>query len=190
MAHRKDFHSSKFSKGNKIPSKKKTVFSHEISEEKFQEKAFSIPTTLPAGSIGYLAFPNQAAFLLSELEKRFQFTSQNLAQAYRYENLFIFEPHHLPDNFRDSQTLPQPYWCSTILLEPQIINFNSIGEATNALKAMQRNWAPYFITAFRRGQLIQEKLPYMNLKPRQFPFAVPASTAGLYTLLDKNTLQR
>ena len=188
MAHRKDFHSSKFSKKNQIPSKKKTGFSHEISEERFQEQAFSIPTALPAGSIGYLAFPNQAAFLLSELENRFQFTSQNLAQAHRYENLFIFEPQQLPDNFRDSQNVPQPYWCSTILLEPQIIKFSSIGEAANALKTIQRNWAPYFITAFRRGQLIQEKLPYMNLKPRQFPFAVPASTAGVYTLLDPNTL--
>lgn len=191
MAQRKDFHSRKYSKKNyagSIPSKKKHHAPPETQKDFPQGVTIEIPQSLPAGSIGYLAFPNQAEFLLSELETRFHFTSQNLAQAHRYENLFIFEPHHLPKNLRDLDTPPYPYWCSTILLEPQIITFKSIGEAASALKTIQRNWSPYFTTAFRRGQLIQEKLPYMNLKPRQFPFAVPDSTAGVYTLLDQNTL--
>ncbi|MEE0132507.1 MAG: hypothetical protein U0I22_01750, partial [Treponema sp.] len=122
MAHRKDFHSSKFAKKNQTFSKKEAGFSHTIEGIKFQEQVFTIPASLPTGSVGYLAFPNQAEFLLSELENRFHLTKELLEKAHRYENLFIFEPHHLPDNFRDSQNVPQPYWCSTILLEPQIIN--------------------------------------------------------------------
>ena len=188
MAHRKDFHSSKFAKKNQTFSKKEAGFSHTIEGTKVQEQVFTIPASLPPGSIGYLAFPNQAEFLLSELENRFHLTKELLEKAHRYENLFIFDPQDLPEALRGPDPQATPYWCSTVLLEPQIISFTSIGEAANALKSIQRNWAPYFITAFRRGQLIQEKLPYMNLKPRQFPFSVPASTAGVYTLLDQNTL--
>ena len=188
MAHRKDFQSNKIAKKNQIPSKRTAEVSQRNSVEKFQERNFSIPDTLPAGSIGYLAFPNQADFLLSELENRFHLSKALLEKTHRYENLFIFESQDLPEVLRGPEPQAIPYWCSTVLLEPQIISFASIGEAANALKAIQRNWAPYFITAFRRGQLIQEKLPYMNLKPRQFPFTVPASTAGVYTLLDQNTL--
>ena len=188
MAHRKDFQSSKIAKKNQLPSKRTAEVSQRNSVEKFQERSFSISDTLPAGSIGYLAFPNQADFLLSELENRFHLSKALLEKAHRYENLFIFESQDLPEVLRGPEPQAIPYWCSTVLLEPQIISFASIGEAANALKAIQRNWAPYFITAFRRGQLIQEKLPYMNLKPRQFPFTVPASTAGVYTLLDQNTL--
>lgn len=145
-------------------------------------------TPFPYGSIGYLAFPDQADFLVAELQERFGISSQAISKTRRYQNLFIFEPESLPEELHGPKPQAVPYWCSTALLEPVEISFNSIGEAASALKSIQRSWAPYLTTSFRRGQLIQEKLPYMNLKPRQFPFKVPASVAGLYSLTDQNNL--
>lgn len=145
-------------------------------------------TSLPYGTIGYLAFPDKANFLVSELQERFGLSSQAIARSCRYQDLFIFSPDHLPEALHGPNPKALPYWCSTALLEPVEISFNSIGEAAAALKSIQRNWAPYLTTSFRRGQLIQEKLPYMNLKPRQFPFKVPVSNAGLYSLTGQNNL--
>mgnify|MGYP002853351301 CR=1 FL=1 len=81
-----------------------------------------------------------------------------------------------------------PYFARTVLLEPKIVHFNSIGDAAKFLKNIQRNWASYQFAFFRRASLIQEKLPYINTKPKKFPFEVPLSEIGLFTLLDENTL--
>jgi 23S rRNA (cytidine2498-2'-O)-methyltransferase len=92
----------------------------------------------------------------------------------------------------DLDALPEknilPYWSKTTLLNPFILHFDSIGEAARELKAIQRNWASYQFTQFRRASLIQEKLPYINLKIKKFPFTVPQNPIGIYTLLDQNTL--
>lgn len=146
--------------------------------------------TIPfqTGSIGYLAFPQHIDFLKQELFSRFSLSPQAWKEAKKYENLVLFEPQLLPEQLQGSNPPSLPYWCSTALLEPLTIEFSSIGEAAATLKSMHRNWAPYFTIAFRRGQLIQEKLPYMNLKPRQFPCKIPSSVAGLYSLMDNNHL--
>lgn len=81
-----------------------------------------------------------------------------------------------------------PYWARTTMLEPFLVRFESIGEAASALKQIQRNWAPYQYQLFRRASLIQEKLPYINLKVRKFPANVPNSPMGLYTLIDDRTM--
>ena len=81
-----------------------------------------------------------------------------------------------------------PYWSKCTFASPYILKFDSIGEAAGELKKIQRSWAPYFFTCFRRGQLIQEKLPYVNLKNRNFPFEYPDSPIGIYTLLDEKTI--
>ena len=81
-----------------------------------------------------------------------------------------------------------PYWARTGMLRPQLIRFDSIGEAAQALRTMQRSWAPYQYQLFRRAALVQEKLPHVNLKPRTFPLELPSSPIGLYTLLDANTM--
>ena len=60
--------------------------------------------------------------------------------------------------------------------------------AGEALKQIQRNWAPYQFTLFRRAALIQEKLPYINLKPRNFPYSVPQTEIGAWTLIDEHTM--
>ncbi len=80
------------------------------------------------------------------------------------------------------------FWARNIWLEPVCIEFDSISEAANALKSMQRNWAPSFFTQFRRGTLIQEKLPPLSLKPKKFPWLLPESPMGSWTLLDAHTI--
>ncbi len=126
----------------------------------------------------FLAFPEWSEVLLSELKNRFGITASPSA---RYGDLFYFED--LPDA---EEVLP--YWARTVMLKPFILTFESIGEAAAELKKIQRNWAPYQFTCFRRANLIQEKLPYINLKDRNFPVKIPRSPIGLYTLIDEHTL--
>lgn len=145
-------------------------------------------TPFPPGSIGYLAFPGQLDFLLSELRERFGLSPQDIRNAQRHEDLLLLKPDVLPEILCGPNPAAIPYWASTILLEPEEISFTSIGDAATTLKSIQRSWAPYPTTSFRRSQLIQEKLPYMNLKPRKFPCKVPSSTCGLYSLTGHNTL--
>ncbi len=126
--------------------------------------------------VAFLAFPEMQGLLESELKNRFNFTEKPTAV---YGNLFYYENYTL-ESF--------PYWARTVMLEPKILHFSSIGSAAGVLKSIQRNWAPYQFQLFRRGTLIQEKLPYINLKPRKFPVKIPNSPIGLYTLIDENTL--
>ena len=128
--------------------------------------------------IAFLPFPEQTELLISELETRFNI---NLKQSARYGQLLYYE------DFPDLKGV-YPYWARTVMLEPFFLNFKTIGEAANNLKEIQRNWAPYQYTCFRRAQLIQEKLPYINLKDRKFPVKIPQSPIGLYTLIDENNL--
>ena len=77
-------------------------------------------------------------------------------------------------------------WASNTLLSPCIIYFDSISNAANALKSLQRNWGCQNTQLFRRANLIQEKLPYINLKPKKFPYINPNSPVGYWTILDEN----
>ena len=129
-------------------------------------------------NLAFLAFPEQAELLISELAGRFGITQKPEA---RYGDLLYFENLALPEG-------QFPYWTRTVMLEPFFVKFNSIGEAAAELKKLQRNWAPYQYTCFRRAQLIQEKLPYINLKERSFPVEIPNSPMGLYTLIDEHTM--
>lgn len=142
----------------------------------------------PSGTVGYLAFPEQKQFLISELRERFFLTEKDILKSHVAENLFLFTPDMLPSELTGPKPETVPYWSSTVLLNPQKANFNSIGEAAGLLKEIQRNWAPYTFTQFRRTALIQEKLPYINVKPRQFPFKVHDTPVGLYCLLDTNNM--
>lgn len=128
--------------------------------------------------IAFLSFPETSELLLSELKGRFNITQKPTARygdLLYYENLSVEEPLI-------------PYWASTTMLEPFFMSFNTIGEAATNLKNIQRNWAPYQYTCFRRAQLIQDKLPYINLKDRKFPVTIPQSPIGLYTLIDEKNM--
>lgn len=133
-------------------------------------------------NLAFLAFPEQTELLLSELKGRFGITRK---PDERYGELLYFEELNLPS---DENGLVLPYWARTVMLEPFFIKFDSIGEAAGELKKLQRNWAPYQFTCFRRAQLIQEKLPYINLKERSFPVKIPLSAMGLWTLIDEHTM--
>ena len=128
--------------------------------------------------IAFLSFLEQKDFLISELKSRFNIDVKPSAF---YGELLYYDDKSLFEG-------KTPYWARCIMYEPFILKFDSISDAVNHLKSIQRNWAPYQFTCFRRAELIQEKLPYINLKERQFPFTIPQTSMGLYTLIDEHTL--
>ena len=127
-------------------------------------------------SLALLSFPEQKDFLLSELKNRFGISQKPdsiFGDLLYYENL---------------ELKALPYWARTVMIEPFFLEYQSISDAANSLKAIQRNWAPYQFTLFRKTELIQNKLPYINLKERSFPCKIPTSDMGLYTLIDEKHL--
>ncbi|MCF0241742.1 MAG: SAM-dependent methyltransferase [Treponema sp.] len=134
----------------------------------------------------FLAFPEKSGFLESELQGRFGISP--VADKI-YGDLYYYSKDSLRSRkFSERASKVVPYFACTVMEEPFILHFDSIGEAACELKKIQRNWAPYQYTCFRRAQLIQEKLPYINLKERKFPVKIPESPIGLYTLIDEHTM--
>lgn len=133
---------------------------------------------------GFLAFAERLHLLQEELSLRFKINAD--ARHCRLHGDILFLP--------DCADGIAPYWAQCVLQEPFLLHFDSIGEAASALKAIQRNWAPYQFKLFRRAALLQEKLPYINLKERQFfkdghcGIDIPRTAMGLYTLLDEHTI--
>jgi 23S rRNA (cytidine2498-2'-O)-methyltransferase len=82
----------------------------------------------------------------------------------------------------------QAFWTANIWEKPFLLRFSSINEAANALRGIQRNWAPVLNAHFRRGELIQSKLPHLSPKPRVFPWLLPQTPMGAWTLLDEHTI--
>jgi 23S rRNA (cytidine2498-2'-O)-methyltransferase len=80
------------------------------------------------------------------------------------------------------------FWQKNIWTAPFKAEFASISEAARILRDMQRNWAPALSVQFRRGALIQARLPHISSKPRPFPWTLPQTNIGAWTLLDANTL--
>lgn len=132
--------------------------------------------------IGFVAFPNQKELLLSEIKNRFNYKTE---PSEIFGNLIFFENR---ESFLNASKNKFPFWARTVLKNPFAFNFESISKASNVLKEIQRNWAPIFFTNFRRGELIQSKLPYINLRERKFPVEIPKTPMGIYTLLDNNTI--
>ncbi len=83
---------------------------------------------------------------------------------------------------------PTAFWHRNILEKPFIAEFKTIREAADILRSVQRNWAHHPVACFRRTELIKEKLPFINEKPRTFPFEVPLVPMGMWSLLDEKTL--
>ena len=137
--------------------------------------------------IAFLAFPEMKERLFRELSARF---SANFSNYIEYGDLVYCPDWKLSQGTTKTPfgSYNLPYWSKTTYLEPFKAEFKSIGDAAKLLKNIQRNWAPYQFTQFRRAALIQDKLPYINLKIHTFPCSIPASAIGAYTLLDQNTL--
>ena len=79
-------------------------------------------------------------------------------------------------------------WAQNIWRNPKTLRIESINDAANQLKGIQRNWCLYSHTLHRRANLILEKLPSVKCNPLSFPSPLPTSPLGSFTLLDKNTL--
>ena len=80
------------------------------------------------------------------------------------------------------------YWHRVYMEKPFIAHFNSISEAAEILRSIQRNWAYYPFNCFRRSALIEKKLPFISKKERAFPYNVPLAEMGLWTLINATTL--
>ncbi len=130
----------------------------------------------------FLAYPDMTGMLQTELSGRLHFNSKPAAV---YGELLYYSDFPV-DSVKTPDDLP--YWARSAMLKPRILDFESIGEAANSLKNIQRNWAPYQYQYFRRANLIQEKLPYINLKPRAFPVKIPVKPIGLYTLISEKQM--
>jgi 23S rRNA (cytidine2498-2'-O)-methyltransferase len=102
--------------------------------------------------------------------------------------LFLSPLPEIPDASGSGPSGPLPFWHQNAWFNPVKIEFDSLGEAANALRQIQRNWVPALFTLFRRGALIQERLPVVNLKPRPFPWLLPDAPMGAWTLLDAHTM--
>lgn len=129
-----------------------------------------IPGTL------FLAYPERKLELLSELRYRLK---TEILQYKQYGDLFYFE--NVTEKIK-------PFWSKATSYNVSKINFSSISEAAGALKNIQRNWAGYHFTNYRRAALIQKKLPYINTKPKDFIFDIPDSPMGFWTLINENTI--
>ena len=80
------------------------------------------------------------------------------------------------------------FWTQNEWQEPFRFEFDSINEAASTLHSIQRNWTSTLFTQFRRGSLIQSKLPAISSKPKTFPWLYPESPIGAWTLLDAHTI--
>jgi 23S rRNA (cytidine2498-2'-O)-methyltransferase len=80
------------------------------------------------------------------------------------------------------------YWTRNVWEKPMLLEFESVGEAAKALRAIQRNWASLPSRLHRRSALIADKLPPLPSKPKAFPLARPSAPMGAFTLLDEHTM--
>lgn len=127
----------------------------------------------------YLAFPEMYDDLEREIKERKICSPSAFDNRIRYGEL-LYLPTHQADVI--------PYWCKSAMTDLFTMTFDSITEAVHGLCDIQRNWAPAFFTQFRRGMLIQDKMPYVNLKTHTFPCVIPQTPIGMYTLLDEHTI--
>lgn len=83
---------------------------------------------------------------------------------------------------------PQVFFAQNTWLDAQKFAFDSISQAANHLRGIQRNWWLFSLHAHRRAQLIQDKLPVIKPKRVVFPSLPPSAPLGSWTLMNENTL--
>lgn len=134
-----------------------------------------------------LPFEGAEYFLKSELSERLEInlSCENFGELIYFKN---FPENFAAQNCENCDLEKNIFFARTQMLEPFLLRFESIGEAAAALKGIQRNWASYQFHFFRRAELIQKKLPYINFSERDFPVKIPRSPIGLWTLLDEHTI--
>ena len=115
------------------------------------------------------------------------------AQGYLPELLKELEPQSKIEHIYEDLVLTsagpiESKWAKNTWLNPQIIPIQSISQAANALRAIQRNWALYSVSSHRRGKLISEKLPKISLKSFEFPGPLPQAPLGSWSLIENDLL--
>lgn len=84
---------------------------------------------------------------------------------------------------------PRPVaWAQNIWLNPQRIKIDSITDAANKLRALQRNWSLWSTRHHRRARLIEEQLPAVKPKPVTIGTPPPRSPLGSWTLLERDLI--
>lgn len=79
-------------------------------------------------------------------------------------------------------------WAANVWHDLQQHEIASIGDGARRLREQQRNWALFAVDCYRRASLLQEKLPPLRPRPREFPFELPAAPMGAWTLWHKDLL--
>lgn len=74
-------------------------------------------------------------------------------------------------------------WALDIWTDPHEIETPSVKSASDALRAMQRNWSSHNVDFHRRMALITERLPPVKARDLIFPEPAPSSHLGAWTLL-------
>jgi 23S rRNA (cytidine2498-2'-O)-methyltransferase len=82
----------------------------------------------------------------------------------------------------DSPPVPAA-WSLNTWLAPRDVAVDSIGQAADALRAIQRNWGSYQADYFRRAALIAARLPVLKPRALVFPQIPPSGHLGAWTLL-------
>lgn len=75
-------------------------------------------------------------------------------------------------------------WALDVWDAPREIPAGSIKEASDALRAIQRNWSVVPALHHRRAALIEARLPPVKARPLAFPEAAPTGHLGGWTLLE------
>lgn len=150
----------------------------------------------------FWAFPEKETMLQEELQGRFgvavppapriaktfadDVVPECPAQPEWFGPLLYVPNFKLPDS-PSGVANPFPYWAQSTLVEPMRLRFDSAGDAAKAMRSLQRNWASRQYQSWRRSELIVEKLPFVSSKPKRFPFDLPHSPMGQFTLLNGHT---
>jgi 23S rRNA (cytidine2498-2'-O)-methyltransferase len=79
-------------------------------------------------------------------------------------------------------------WALECWTAPQELRAESVKQAADALRAIQRNWAGYAAGHHRRSALITARLPPVKARPLVFPEPAPAGHLGAWTLLAPDRL--
>ncbi len=85
----------------------------------------------------------------------------------------------------EKQKLP---FAQNIWTDIQEIPFQSISDAAKKLRHLAPLWAYYPFHFARRGQLIQDQLPFFQPKPIPFLAPLPKTPLGSWTLKSENTI--
>lgn len=79
-------------------------------------------------------------------------------------------------------------WALDIWTAPREIPVGSVKDASDALRAVQRNWVAYAACLHRRMALIEARLPPVKAAPLEFPVPAPTAHLGAWTLLAPDRL--